>query len=352
MENAITRWLLVFTLLVAGCGGGGGGGGSPNSSGLGGGDGGSTQSFNGGLTGKIYHDLQGAYRELDLATGQLRLVYDYYIGDYAMPDREGQEFAVGANTSENGSYNDEDVIFFDPTGKETDRRVISGEVRGVVRISPDHRYFAFYWYKNSENNGLMVLERNGDWERNFGDINGRGFDWTSDGKLVFSNDNVIYRVDDVRASEPEKIAELPTDTWQYALGLNISPDDKKIAFWFKGQGEYTGHIFVIGMDGSNLHQVTDSNLWEHSVAWSPDGRFLAVVKGAFLTNVPDSYWSDDNGRGNLTPMLYVVKADSSNVDVSADEPKDAIVIRENQPDLGMTYAMPDSPIAWRAANRK
>lgn len=350
MRNLIAVLIVASTLMVSGCGGSGGKRASnPAPSGAVDNPEVPTQNLNGSLSGKIYYDKFGRYHELDIASGLTRLVYDYDFGYWAVSRRDGQEFSVGSNRTNSDNYRNEDVVFFDLNGNETYRRVIYGEVKDTVKISPDGKFFAFNWYRNSDNNGLVVLAREGAWERNFDLANGRGFDWTSDGQLIFSIANEIFKVENVATSEPEKIATLPTESWRYALSLSVSPDDKNIAFWFKSEGDYTGHIFVIGMNGSDLHQVTTSDLWEHSVTWSPDGQHLAVVKGKYMTNVPDGYWSD-GGQGNIVPMLYVVKADARNVDISANYPKDATVIRDYQVDGSSFFVTPDSPISWQVGN--
>lgn len=306
----------------------------------------SAQKLNGGLEGKLYYDSSQWFRELDITTAKSRAVYWNHFGGWATPRRDNKEYAMDAGRSEKGSYTDEDIVFFDASGEEIDRKVINGNVVDVVKISPDGKYFVFNWYVDADNYGLVVRERNGTWERNFGSANVRGFDWTSDGKLVFSKSNSIFEVDDVVNDSPRLITSLPTDNWQYADSLSISPNDKKIAFWFKAGSDYEGHIFVIGMDGRDLHQVTTSDLWELSVAWSPEGEYLAIVKAAYLTNIPSGY-SEGGGQGNVVPRLYVVNSEAHNIDLSGNEPKNAIVIKEIQNDGSLWYAAPDSPISWR-----
>lgn len=183
--------------------------------------------MNGELSGKIYYDKFGRYHELDIASGLTRLVY-YDFGYWAVSRRDGQEFSVGSNRTNSDNYKNEDIVVFDLNGQETERRVINGEVQDIVKISPDGKYFAFDWYKSSDENGLVVLERNGTWERKFDLASGRGFDWTFDGKLIFSKGTDIYKVEDVSTSEPDKIASLPIDRWRYVMALSVSQDGNKL----------------------------------------------------------------------------------------------------------------------------
>lgn len=61
----------------------------------------------------------------------------------------------------------------------------------------------------------------------------------------------------------------------------------------------------MGVDGGNLYQVTTSSLWNHSVVWSPNEQYLALIRGESYTNVPDSFF-DDSNEGNITPRVLVV----------------------------------------------
>lgn len=171
-----------------------------------------SQTVNGEISGKIYYSEHGWCYELDLPTGVRRQVYFYDLGTWPLPSPDGKEFAGGANTTINGNYYlNEDIIFFNLDGQAAGRRMINGDVRDVVKISPDGRYIAFNWVNDPED-GLVVLERNGTWERNFVRANGRGFDWTSSGGLVFARGNEIYKVEDIATSEPEKMDNGSTGT--------------------------------------------------------------------------------------------------------------------------------------------
>lgn len=152
MKNSIALLFVSLTLVAVGCGGGGGKHGSNSSpSGTSSNLGESPQGFNGGLTGKIYFDRNSWYKALDITTGQRQDVYYMDHGHWATPRMDAQEFAVGANETKSGDYfSNEDVVFFNLDGQEADRHMINGEVQGIVKISPDGRFFAFDWYKDSK----------------------------------------------------------------------------------------------------------------------------------------------------------------------------------------------------------
>jgi Tol biopolymer transport system component len=63
-----------------------------------------------------------------------------------------------------------------------------------------------------------------------------------------------------------------------------SPDDSQIAFLSSSEyGTENNYIYTINLDGSNLHEpfLTDINPWR--LAWSPDGKSLAIVAGEMIT---------------------------------------------------------------------
>ena len=69
-----------------------------------------------------------------------------------------------------------------------------------------------------------------------------------------------------------------TQDFAWNIHPSISPDGKHIAFISDKDG--LSNVWVMDIDGSNLHQVTKekSNLI-HSPTWSPDGEYLVVTKG-------------------------------------------------------------------------
>lgn len=70
------------------------------------------------------------------------------------------------------------------------------------------------------------MERHGNWERNFGVVNSRAYDWSPDGKVFFSYNKELFLVDNLSTSEPVRVAV----TSEFVYDLNVSPDGKKLAF--------------------------------------------------------------------------------------------------------------------------
>ncbi len=346
MKSLVNILSISTMLILSACGGGESG--SPQSgAAVENTNGSSLPGVNGWLTGKLYYGNSKYYDELNVATGTVRHIYNYYVGNNAMPNPGGQEFAHGSNDSES-SYKMEDIVFFNLEGQETGRRAINGRVDDVVKISPDDKYVAFRWNVSQDAGGLIVLERHGSWERNFGSSSIAGYDWTSDGRLVFSREKDIFVVDNLVSGDPRKIASLSG----YPFSIGVSPDNRKIAMLVTPDDVNRAHVFTMGLDGSDYHQVSTSNWFESSVAWSPDGQHLAIKKGMFLTNIPDYDYDSQVGSvpGNMRPWLYVVKSDAQNIDISADFPEGVVTVKLLLENGSTRSASPGSPIAWRDEN--
>lgn len=129
----------------------------------------------------------------------------------------------------------------------------------------------------------------------------------------------------------------------------LVPMVKSSRFQSHLEADKEGNIYVMGIDGGNSYQVTTSYLWEHSVAWSPDGQYLALILGESYTNVPDSNFSDTNTEGNITARVFVVKVDSNMVDLNGQYPAGAISVKSIED--GRTYnTNAHSDLAWRTGN--
>ncbi len=337
----------LISVVLFGCGGSGGGHSSvPPQSVVSEDPGASANNFNDGLTGKLYYNSVYHYRELNLATGKIRNLHRINLHGPSMPSRDATEFVQDYNEAASGNYENEDMVFFNSDSQEIGRREMKGDI-GEIRFSPDGRFVLFSW--SSDRIGaseLVVMDRYGTWERNFGQVNTRAYDWSPDGKIVFCNDKNLFIVDDFQTSEPVIVSATSNNVYH----LNVSPDGTKIAFEGSPGGLKEGHIYVMGIDGRDVYQVTTSSLWEHSVAWSPDGEYLALIRGESYTNVPgDGYFSDPSTEGNITPRVFVVKADSNMVDLNGQYPAGAISVQHIEGgDTFRTTAFSD--LAWRAGN--
>ena len=124
-----------------------------------------------------------------------------------------------------------------------------------------------------------------------------GFDWTSDGQLVFVDQRDRWRFwIYTPGGPPQRIIEDPEITGSQ---ISVSPDDSRISFVGR-EG-----IWTVGIDGSNLQLILEHELdsqrgdkgdYFTSPSWSPDGTKIA-------------YASHPAWVGN---PIYVVNADGTN----------------------------------------
>jgi len=91
--------------------------------------------------------------------------------------------------------------------------------------------------------------------------------WAPSGRLAMADpDKPGIFITDASLKNMRTIPNIPTG---HIEGIAISPDEKKIAF------SLNYRIWLINMDGSGLHQLTQSGLTEVTPEWSPDGNYLA-----------------------------------------------------------------------------
>lgn len=99
-------------------------------------------------------------------------------------------------------------------------------------------------------------------------------DITPDGKkMIFDMLGDLYVVD-MNGGQAKSL----TQDFAWNIQPSVSPDGTKIAFISDRGG--LSNLWVMDIDGSNMKQLSDEkkNLI-HSPSWSPDGQYVAVMKG-------------------------------------------------------------------------
>ena len=120
--------------------------------------------------------------------------------------------------------------------------------------------------------------------------------WSPDGSMIaFYSDRdgtrQIYVMDAAGRNVRKLTGQFPVNedpTW--------SPDGRRICFWAKEEEGAPENLYVIGLDGKGLTNVTRSTKGTRRVPdWSPDGRKIAFTSNKFLSH-----------------QIYVVDADGKN----------------------------------------
>lgn len=232
-------------------------------------DGTTTQGggLNRGLSGRLFFDAAGSMRRLDLASGTF--LNWPGAGGAPYPSSDGQEVLFSSD-------DDRFVI-----GRADGSVAASLPAAGYLvrpQLSADGQLITARGWLDDGPSGMAVhlFARSGAYL-------GRGPEgwessaWLPDGRLLMAARERLALIDAART----------TLTPLVALGdpvsdLAVSPDGRQIAFVM------AGHVWLLGIDGTGLRQLTVSSGSESTPAWSPDGRHVIVrpAGGCGLQAVP------------------------------------------------------------------
>ena len=151
----------------------------------------------------------------------------------------------------------------------------------IIRISPNKKYIAVD-SNDSEKRGVLLFNtQTGKLIANF--TNGTRNDlsyqstpvWTESNEMYSAIKGVLYRWKESYGDRVEKVLTL--NEGRGASGVTVNPQGTRVAF------RYNKHLWVQNIDGSDLHQVTTSEIkdfkyeGEYHPVFSPDGKYIALV---------------------------------------------------------------------------
>jgi len=122
------------------------------------------------------------------------------------------------------------------------------------------------------------------------------WDWIDNTSILFSSGSHIYVIHDIEAPQ----IELLKDVSPYTAGhVDVSHDGSRVAFTKADPNARNneGNIFTMSTGGSNEIQLTQHSELR-SIAWSPDGEYLAFVAGVWLGGADPAM--------DLCPSLHII----------------------------------------------
>lgn len=185
---------------------------------------------------------------------------------------DGKKIVYTVASREHPRYVSSQLRIWDVDSGETRPLREDGAGGAHVRWSPDGAWIA---YLGSEGNrrGLIVIRPDGSGSRFLAPVQGTNHPLPSSGdRLSWSpTSEAIAFVSATPGPETEDATGDPVVITRYLYkptaseGLTRFNDNRRL------------HVFVIGIDGSNLRQLTDGNDYEHSIGWSPSGEEILFV---------------------------------------------------------------------------
>jgi len=130
-------------------------------------------------------------------------------------------------------------------------------------------------------NGKLVIPLNDEESFEFTDMPAAGSSWSPDGSnIAFFTDDAIWAMPvSPKTAQPEGTAKKLMDV-EYARPMNItwSPDSDKVAFE-RFDKENHGDIWSISVKDGTLTRITNDPVEKYLPSWSPDGKYIAYMKG-------------------------------------------------------------------------
>lgn len=255
----------------------------------------------------LYIHAAGGIKKVNLSNGKITQIG----GSEDRPDQsravdvsmDGQEiaFIYYGYSSDNGTVRE--IRIMNESGQRIESLPLDDSYN-LIKISPDKSKFAC---KKMTENTIAIFKRDGSTLGGYNNVISAA--WTPDGRIVLTNLGGEIYVSNADFSSGNVIANLGSPV----RDLDVSRDGLKIAFY------NSGNVWTIGIDGSNLQQITESSLECFMPSWSRDGKYLSLL------------W-DANQEGNhlSTPNVFFVPADKGIVEVSENS-SDAVMLYERWP---------------------
>jgi Tol biopolymer transport system component len=178
-------------------------------------------------------------------------------------------------------------------------------------FSPDGASIAF----SVERSGISIVPREGGEARRL-TPDGCNPAWTPDGRFIVYASECVGAAEFRSSISEGRIVDVATGATKVVTpgdfhAPSVSPDGLRIAYWGRPLDRQNrrrvtsarGHVWTIGIDGSDPVRVTRETAAESSPIWAPDGRYLYYVSNR---SGPHAIWririDQRTGRGRGKPV--------------------------------------------------
>ena len=225
----------------------------------------------------------------------------------------------------------------------------------IIRLSPNKKYIAVD-SKHSEERAAFVLNTEtgklvADFTERF-TIDDLDYQsppvWTENNEMYSAVRGVLYRWKEGFGDRIENVLTL--NEGKGASDVTVNPQGTRVAF------RYKKHLWVQNIDGSDLHQVTTSEIkdfkyeGEYHPVFSPDGKYIALVGSSRI----GGSWTDYDPLqprfggtvvvGNGYGYVFVIRDDGKLYDLENDK-SGFIVLRKEGGKSGVPAYF--SGMMWR-----
>ncbi len=198
--------------------------------------------------------------------------------DLLTTSKDAQLLAMKLSSKET-DYN-EKIFIRDRQGNDVEIMNLDDSL-GFPKISPNSKWLAVEYhdtYIGDEPAEQIVSvfrrvpgeQHTPEFEARFKDFN--DWEWTPDDRLILVRDRHVY-LSDSTLSSTELYFSLPNRI----SALRLSPDGNKLAFIMNDHAFVVDEFKKYGSEPIIPRQLTASSYSESALAWSPDGRYMAVT---------------------------------------------------------------------------
>ncbi|MEX0682212.1 MAG: LpqB family beta-propeller domain-containing protein [Dehalococcoidia bacterium] len=175
--------------------------------------------------------------------------------------------------------------------------------------SPDGTKIAFTSERDG-NREIYVMNADGTDQTRLTNSASEDFEptWTPDGETIAFRSSMAGG--DAWTVSPDGSDLTPLDLGGlHARVLDYSPDGTKLVF-ISDDNDIVS-VYVANADGSNPHQLANSNQHEDDPSWSPDGTKIAFIRAVSIARAP-------SGLGGPTDLIVINADGTGEVNLTSD----------------------------------